>query len=696
MADISVSMGVTGKDVVQGAFKDVASSAEAMGSALMEHTKKLAQLALGFEGVKIACDQFKRVLDEGGKLNDLSEQTGIAVEKLVLLQRAFQNNGLEADDVGKVVNKMQKAISDAGESGSQAADKLHKLGLFAVDLKSMNPEEQLAAFAKAINKIEDPADKSAAAMDVFGKSGGKLLSLFSNMPEEIKGAAEEVGTYAKIMGDKAAEFDKIGDKLQNALGHKVVEFFAGALSNLSGGISGLLDAVSKFDAAAFGEKITHGLSEPMQALATAITTGQFMKALELSYELVKWQAMKMGNELYHAFEGAVAGVQELFTKVFDPNGYIFNYIATGFQTLGSMIKGILIEGVLGVIDGIPGFSKVTENLKYQLETAHQEIKNGQNALATGWEVAQSELGKIVKSSADVAVNVYNSSANLFDQKAQFDKISEISKDIQSAWQHSAEAVDRFVDRLNSPTPFGQWKMGSNGALEPVQQPKTPMQEYQDSWKGNGSGPIDDGKSAPPPPGGSGGKTSPAPIPIYSDAQMSGGGLFNVKNVGMDMGQDLTAAGMEIKSRLQNQYGRQLADAQKNQDFQGAAYYQRQMIDQQNAMAQQALGDAAEKETNRQYTGSDQASSADVLRQIESKYRGTMSPEDALKAARKEYNDVVNKNKGPMADQGGPGGTDKSGSQKSPQDKANDVLDKILSYLKDTVRLDQKLPLMALS
>jgi hypothetical protein len=663
MADVNVSLGVTGKEVVVGAFQDVAGSAKAMGDALMEHTKKLIALAAGFEGVKIACDQFKKVFEEGGQLNDLSEQTGIAVEKLVLLQRAFQNNGMEAEDVGKVVNKMQKAISDAGETGSEAADKLHKLGLFSVDLKAMNPEEQLAAFAKAINEIKDPADRSAAAMDIFGKAGGKMLALFSNMPEEIKGAAEEVGTYASIMGNKAAEFDKIGDKLQNAIGHKVIEFFAGALSNLSGGISGLLDAVAKFDAAAFGEKLTHGLSEPMQALATAITTGQFMTALELAYELVKLQAMKMGNELFYAFEAAVAAVQELFTKVFDSEGYIFSYIATGFRVVGSMIKGILIEGILGVLDGIPGFSKVTENLKYQLETTQREIKSGQNALATGWETAQDELGKIVSSSADVAVNVYNSSKNLFDQNAQFQKVAQISKEIQSAWQHSADAVDQFVDRLSNPTPFGQWKMGANGALEAVQAPKTPMQEWQDSWKGNGAGPIEDGR------GGSTNKvTVSAPSAPSIPSSFLGSNPY-------DQSVKLSQAGGNYLNYL---------SAKQSQ----AAY---------NSARQEELNyKAGQVRASQDYTGNSQTSFADLFAQVQEKYRNMgYNRADSADLTDKELKDYIQKNPGPSAkDGGGEAGGGAAGPQKSPEAT---LMDKIYALLEKHVpKIDDKLPLMALS
>ena len=50
----------------------------------------------------------KGAADMGGQLSDLSARTGIAAGKLAILQRAFEDNGVSGDQVGTVINKLQK------------------------------------------------------------------------------------------------------------------------------------------------------------------------------------------------------------------------------------------------------------------------------------------------------------------------------------------------------------------------------------------------------------------------------------------------------------------------------------------------------------------------------------------------------------------------------------------------------------
>ena len=138
-------MGVTGKESVTGAFQEVGKAGKELGDALMEHTKKLAEMFLGYEALVKVVETFKGAIEMGGKLTDLADQTGISAGKLVILQRAFEDNGLAADDLGKLVNKMQKFIEGAGDAGSASAEKLAKIGLTQQELKAMSPDEQFAA-----------------------------------------------------------------------------------------------------------------------------------------------------------------------------------------------------------------------------------------------------------------------------------------------------------------------------------------------------------------------------------------------------------------------------------------------------------------------------------------------------------------------------------------------------------------------
>ena len=118
---------------------------------------------------------FYSAMEAGGALVDLSAQTGVAVDKLMVLQTAFDQAGMSASDVQPVIAKLQKSISEAATGNVDAAAKFKTMGIAIKDIQGLSADEQLAAVGEAISKIENPAQRSAMAMEVFGKSGAKLL-----------------------------------------------------------------------------------------------------------------------------------------------------------------------------------------------------------------------------------------------------------------------------------------------------------------------------------------------------------------------------------------------------------------------------------------------------------------------------------------------------------------------------------------
>jgi hypothetical protein len=111
-------------------------------------------------------------------------------------------------------------------------------------------------------------------MEIFGKSGGKLLAFFNDFDGAMKQAQGEVGGFAAIMNKNAASFDYLGDGIK-AIGEKLMEFAAGALVNIQAPLKVFIDMIKNFDAAGFGEKITKDISAPLEAIADSLVDGNF-------------------------------------------------------------------------------------------------------------------------------------------------------------------------------------------------------------------------------------------------------------------------------------------------------------------------------------------------------------------------------------------------------------------------------------
>jgi hypothetical protein len=180
----------------------------------------------GFTGV---LNQMRSTLDLGGKLSDLAASTGVAAGEMLVLQRAFQDNGLGADEAGTMINRMQRAIVEAGQGSATYARAFETLGISLGQLSSMTPEQQLRTIGQAIASIKDPAESTAASMQIFGRAGGRLQTFFANFDGAVGDARTAVGSLADVMDGNADRFDFISDAIAGA-SQKLTQFFAGFLS----------------------------------------------------------------------------------------------------------------------------------------------------------------------------------------------------------------------------------------------------------------------------------------------------------------------------------------------------------------------------------------------------------------------------------------------------------------------------------
>jgi len=200
-----------------------------------------------------AFSAIKDSLDLGGRLSDVSAQTGIAVGDLVVLRQAFTNAGLGADAVGPAINRLQKALSGINEDGELTNQALADLGLSLAHLQSLSPAEQFDRVSAAIASLPDPTQRAAAAMGIFGKSGGQMMALFKDS-SAMDVAAQQVGGLAAAMEANANRFDSISDAF-GAAGLKGQQFAAGITAAIAPALEEIANALNETDLTGFGEAV---------------------------------------------------------------------------------------------------------------------------------------------------------------------------------------------------------------------------------------------------------------------------------------------------------------------------------------------------------------------------------------------------------------------------------------------------------
>jgi hypothetical protein len=247
--------------------KKASDSVDKVDSSFSSMAKAGAGFAVGVGAIKIAFDSvvsaignFKDAFDFAGEMKDMSDRTGIAVEDLATLERAFKNAGLSSDDVQKSINKMQRSIEDAGEGGEKTGKAFEKLGLNFDDIKTKSPTEQLEIIGKKINELKTPAERTAVAVDLFGKSGADMLTVFKDGKNGIEEARKELGSFGRILDENAPAMDLIADKF-GAIKNKGEEFATGLVSGVLPALGDLTTELGNFDAAKLGEVIGEAISD---------------------------------------------------------------------------------------------------------------------------------------------------------------------------------------------------------------------------------------------------------------------------------------------------------------------------------------------------------------------------------------------------------------------------------------------------
>jgi hypothetical protein len=157
-----------------------------------------------------------KTLESAGQLIDTAENLGIAAQNLQVMQHAAALTGVSADELNGVLYKLQKNIGEALITGAGAgADALDRLNIPVKEIAALRPDEQYKRIASSLAGISNPAEKSALAMDLFGKQGAKVLRMADNMAH----AEEEMRKLGLALTDvDIAGLDMAGDSIDELKG----------------------------------------------------------------------------------------------------------------------------------------------------------------------------------------------------------------------------------------------------------------------------------------------------------------------------------------------------------------------------------------------------------------------------------------------------------------------------------------------
>lgn len=147
----------------------------------------------------------KLAADAGDSMVHLAEKAGTSVEAISALSYAARRADVDAAALAVGIRKMQVAIFNAAGGNKEAVEAMDALGLSALDLGRMLPEDQMRSIAGSIAAIQNPTERAALAVKIFGRNGTEMLPLLMKGSDGIAQMEARAKTLGIVLTTDAAE-----------------------------------------------------------------------------------------------------------------------------------------------------------------------------------------------------------------------------------------------------------------------------------------------------------------------------------------------------------------------------------------------------------------------------------------------------------------------------------------------------------
>jgi hypothetical protein len=143
---------------------------------------QLAAMAGSYLSIQAITNNIANQINRIDKIQDLAESLDTSANSLLKMQYALQRGGgMGADEAAEAMKTFSINISNAANGIGKALPTLERMGFEADSLAALNfvdPSVQMQIIGDELEKMQEPADRLAAIVKLFGTGGDKLAAFF--------------------------------------------------------------------------------------------------------------------------------------------------------------------------------------------------------------------------------------------------------------------------------------------------------------------------------------------------------------------------------------------------------------------------------------------------------------------------------------------------------------------------------------
>jgi hypothetical protein len=151
------------------------------------------------------------------QMNEVHKRTGVAVETLGRLKYVADQTESSFEAVAMGLKFLNKNLYDASRGNQNLVATFSRLGIQVRDAsgKIRNADEVLLEASDRFKEMENDAEKTAVAMQLFGKSGETILPILNLGSQEIERLSKEAERLGMVLTeDNIKQFDEFSDALK--------------------------------------------------------------------------------------------------------------------------------------------------------------------------------------------------------------------------------------------------------------------------------------------------------------------------------------------------------------------------------------------------------------------------------------------------------------------------------------------------
>lgn len=239
-AAASAQVGAVAFSVISNAIWGSATATEALGkifSGLGGVAKTAASSVLGslegliaaFSMARVVSGEFteslKHIGEQTKQIKNMSERFGSTTQQMEVLAFAADAAGVSMGHLAKAQQAFYTNVSKVkvGQlnlpSVTEAKFAFDKLGVSIDDLRNKSPQEVFALVGERLEEVQDAADRTAIAFDLFGKQGANILPALRGLKEAAADAGRLGVETSKVDFKMFDGVDKSFDRLKQASGN---------------------------------------------------------------------------------------------------------------------------------------------------------------------------------------------------------------------------------------------------------------------------------------------------------------------------------------------------------------------------------------------------------------------------------------------------------------------------------------------